>query len=58
MHKTLLANEIEVLQTLTDQQNVIRLHEVIPLKSHTCIVTELCDGGDLARLIKDQKHLP
>lgn len=57
VHKTLLSNEIDVLKTLSDLQNVIKLHEVIPLKSHTCIVTELCDGGDLAKLIKEHRHL-
>jgi serine/threonine protein kinase len=58
VHKTLLSNEIEVLRTLSDLQNVIKLHEVIPLKSHTCIVTEICDGGDLSKLIKEHRHIP
>jgi len=28
------------------------------MKSHTCIVTELCDGGDLAKMIKMRKTIP
>jgi serine/threonine protein kinase len=58
VHKTLLANEIDVLKTLTNQENIIKMHEIIPLKTHTCIVTELCDGGDLAKMIKEHHRLP
>lgn len=28
------------------------------MKTHTCIVTELCDGGDLAKIIKARKAIP
>lgn len=58
VHKTLLSNEIEILKVLNNLQNIIKLHEIIPLKTHTCIITELCDGGDLARLIKEHKKMP
>jgi serine/threonine protein kinase len=43
---------------LINLQNVIKLFEIIPLKSHTCIITELCDGGDLSKLIKEHKKMP
>lgn len=39
-------------------QNIIEVYDVYNLKSHTCIVTELCDGGDLAHKIKSRKILP
>lgn len=58
VHKTLLGNEMEILRLLSNLQNVIKLHDILPLKAHTCIVTELCDGGDLARTIKARKALP
>ncbi len=58
VHKTLLTNEIDILRMLNDLQNVIKLHEIIPLKTHTCIITELCDGGDLSKLIKQRRTIP
>lgn len=58
VHKTLLNNEMEILRLLNNLENIIRLHEIVPLKSHTCIVTELCDGGDLAKVIKTRKTIP
>lgn len=58
VHKTLLTNEIEILKLLINLQNVIKLYEIIPLKSHTCIITELCDGGDLSKMIKEHKKMP
>lgn len=58
VHKTLLINEIDILKMLTNLQNIIKLHEIISLKSHTCIITELCDGGDLAKIIKETRKIP
>jgi serine/threonine protein kinase len=58
VHKTLLNNEIEILRLLSNLQNIIKLYEILPYKSHTCIVTELCDGGDLSKMIKTRKAIP
>lgn len=58
VHKILLNNEIEILKLMSNLQNIIKLHEIINLKTHTCIVTELCEGGDLAKIIKTRKVIP
>ena len=42
VHKLLLANEIEILKLLNNLDNIIKVHEIISLKTATCIVTELC----------------
>ena len=58
VHKNLLAAEIDVLKGLRHAANVIELYDVYNTKNNTYIVTELCDGGDLAKLIQKNKTIP
>lgn len=58
VHKSLLSNEIEILKLMKNMQNVIEVYDILMLKTHTCIVTELCEGGDLAKKIKQSRCLP
>lgn len=58
VHRTLLNNEIEILRRLSNTHNVIRCHDILPMKHQTCIVTEHCEGGDLAKIIKTKKLIP
>lgn len=53
-----MAAEIEVLKSLKHSQNVIELFDVYNTKNNTYIVTELCEGGDLAKKIQQKKTLP
>jgi len=58
IHKNLLASEIEVLKILKNSQNVIEVYDIYNTKNNTYIITELCDGGDLAKLINSRKAMP
>lgn len=55
VHKNLLANEIEILKLLKNVPHILEFYEVFNTKNNTCIVTELCEGGDLSKLLKDRK---
>lgn len=58
VHRNLLANEIEILKLLKNLPNILQFYEVFNTKHNTCIITELCEGGDLSKLLKDKKYLP
>lgn len=58
VHKNLLASEIEVLKSLKNSQNIIEVYDIYNTKNNTYIITELCDGGDLAKLIASRRSLP
>jgi serine/threonine protein kinase len=58
IHKNLLASEIEVLKLMKDGQNVIELYDIFNTKNNTYIITELCDGGDLSKLIAARRSFP
>jgi serine/threonine-protein kinase ULK/ATG1 len=58
VHKNLLASEIEVLRNLKNTQNIIDVYDIFTTKNNTYIVTELCDQGDLAKLISNRKSIP
>jgi serine/threonine protein kinase len=47
-----------VLQSLKNAQGIILIHDVQTLDSNTYIITELCEGGDLAKLISAKRGLP
>lgn len=52
VHKNLLANEIEILKLLKNLPHILEFYEVFNTKNNTCIVTELCEGGDLSKILK------
>jgi serine/threonine protein kinase len=57
VHKNLLTSEIEVLKSLTHCDNIIQVYDIFNTKNNTYIITELCDGGDLSKLISSKKCL-
>lgn len=57
VHKNLLASEIEVLKALKNSENIIEVYDIYNTKNNTYIITELCDGGDLSKLIASKKSL-
>jgi serine/threonine-protein kinase ULK/ATG1 len=58
VHKNLLASEIEVLKTLKNSDNIIEVYDIYNTKNNTYIITELCDGGDLAKMISSRRSIP
>lgn len=38
--------------------NILEVYDVYNTKGNTCIVTELCEGGDLSKLLKAKRTLP
>ena len=55
VHKNLLASEIEVLKILKNSENIIDVFDIYNTKNNTYIITELCEGGDLANAISKRK---
>lgn len=58
IHRNLLSSEIEVLKMMKSSQNVIELYDIYTTKNNTYIITELCEGGDLAKFITNKKNIP
>ena len=58
VHKNLLASEIDVLKMLKNSENIIEVYDIYNTKNNTYIITELCDGGDLSKLISSRKQIP
>ena len=53
--KTETLKEAQILEVLS-HPNIVRFREVYKTKKgHLCIVMDFADGGDLAKLITDQK---
>jgi len=57
VHKNLLAAEIEVLKTLKNCENIIQVYDIFYTLNNTYIITELCEGGDLTKIISHRKPL-
>ena len=57
VHKNLLSSEIEVLKALKNSENILDVYDIYNTKNNTYIITELCDGGDLAKHISTKKSL-
>jgi len=58
VHKNLLAAEIEVLKILKNSENIIDVYDIYNTKNNTYIITELCDGGDLSKVISGRRQIP
>jgi serine/threonine-protein kinase ULK2 len=58
VHKNLLASEIDVLKNLKNSENIIEVYDIYNTKNNTYIITELCDGGDLSKLISSKRTIP
>jgi serine/threonine protein kinase len=58
VHKNLLASEIDVLKILKNSENIIEVYDIYNTKNNTYIITELCDGGDMSKLISNRKQVP
>ena len=54
----LLKREIEVLKILKNSENIIDVYDIYNTKNNTYIITELCDGGDLANFISKKQIIP
>lgn len=57
VHKNLLASEIEVLKTLKNCDNIIEVYDIYNTRNNTYIITELCEGGDLAKFISSRRSI-
>ena len=57
MHRNLLASEIEVLKGLKNCENIIEVYDIYNTRNNTYIITELCEGGDLAKLISSKRGM-
>lgn len=55
--KKKIAQDIHILQHLTNHKNVVKLYDSFELKSHLCFVMELCAGGDLLSFVRRRKKL-
>lgn len=49
---------MEVLKNLKNTENIIEVYDIYTTKNNTYIITELCDQGDLAKLINNKKTFP
>ena len=58
VHKNLLNSEIEVLKSLKGSPGIIEVFDIYNTRNNTYIITELCEGGDLSKLISNHKGLP
>ena len=52
--RALARNEIEILRKLS-HPHVVRFEDTFVLGQDVCIVMQFCEGGDLARLIGEQR---
>jgi serine/threonine-protein kinase ULK4 len=52
-----IINEAKILEEL-HHPNIIKFYEYMETKNHMWAVTEYCPGGDLLRLIEQDKSLP
>jgi serine/threonine-protein kinase ULK4 len=55
--KQKILNEAKILNEL-QHHNIIKFYEFMETKNHMWAVTEYCPGGDLLKLIEQDKTLP
>jgi serine/threonine protein kinase len=55
--REMLESEIAILKELT-HPNILKCLDVLKTANHCYIITELCEGGDLASAIKKRGRLP
>ena len=55
--KKKVAQDMQILQHLTRNQNVVKLYDSFETASHLCFVMELCAGGDLLGFVRRRKKL-
>lgn len=55
--KQKILNEAKILEEL-HHPNIIKFYEHMETKNHMWAVTEYCPGGDLLKLIEQDKSLP
>lgn len=58
VHRNLLASEIDVLKSFRHPKNVVEVFDIYSTKNNTYIITELCEGGDLSKLISTRRGMP
>ena len=46
-----------MLKSLKNSDNILDVYDIYNTKNNTYIITELCDGGDLAKHISSKKCL-
>lgn len=47
-----------MLKTFKRSSNIIEVFDILATKNNTYIITELCEGGDLSKLIAAKRGLP
>lgn len=47
-----------MLKTFKRSSNIIEVFDILTTKNNTYIITELCEGGDLSKLIAAKRGLP
>ena len=52
-----LMNEVRIFHNL-NHQNVLKFHNWYETRNHLWIIFEYCPGGDLLKLLEDDKRLP
>lgn len=52
----MLMSEIASLRLLRGCRHIIQLEEVFSTRNNIYIITELCEDGDLTRVIEDSAH--
>eukprot|EP00419_Tripos_fusus_P024507 CAMPEP_0172715822 /NCGR_PEP_ID=MMETSP1074-20121228/67767_1 /TAXON_ID=2916 /ORGANISM="Ceratium fusus, Strain PA161109" /LENGTH=453 /DNA_ID=CAMNT_0013540441 /DNA_START=50 /DNA_END=1411 /DNA_ORIENTATION=- len=56
LRKERCKKEVDILKVM-DHPNIVRLHETFQDGHNTCLITELCHGGDLFTRIQEAGHL-
>jgi serine/threonine protein kinase len=57
LSKQFVNEEINILETikLRNPQNLLRLYDVFKTKNNLYIITEFCEGKDVAKLLRKKK---
>lgn len=58
-HAHFLQDEVAVLEMIknADSTNLLRLEKVIKSKNNLYIITEFCEGNDVAKILRKKKLL-
>ena len=59
LSKQFVNEEINILETIKNRnpQNLLRLFDVFKTKNNLYIITEFCEGKDVAKLLRKKKVL-
>jgi len=59
LHANFLKEEVAVLETIknANSKNLLKLEKVIKSKNNLYIITEFCEGNDIAKILRKKKLL-